>query len=703
MVPGTMSIPLRHLLGRRWLRWLLAALALIAVTVGVLEAAGWPFLREPLARVLQSQLQREVAIGSEFKLRLLGAVRLQTDSFVLGSPPAAPVLQRDGQPQPFIAARGMSLVLPYSTVFALLRGGDRRQTPQIRSLDVERLDLGLARASDGRANWQFGEPTTDDRKADLPEFGRLVVRDGRLRLDDAKQRLVLDATLRTLEGSTAAGSEGAGLELKGAGSFREAPLQLSLRSSGVLPLAGAAATGSAPTVPIALDLRLGKAHLVLDGHGADLLSLAVLDADTRLEAPSLAALGDAVDLSLPASAPIAFRGRLRKNGEVVNADIAELAIGSSRLKGQLMLDLQPSVPQLRGQLSGARLALPDLGIGKGKSAGSGKTAPDPTPNLLLPRGDFDPASLGKLNAELTLRLDRVDLGSPRISALAPLHARLVLRDRMLSIDDLLVRAAGGELRGSLALDARPKPVRLSSELRWSGLRMERLLLSGDGAKDGKGNKAGNGTPAISGVLGGHAKLQGSGSSTAALLGSLDGSAEAWLRDGHMSALLTEVAGIDLAESLGLALRGDEGLPIRCAAVQLALDNGVVTPTVAVLDNPDTTLYLSGRVALVDEQLDLLLRARPRDFTIVSLRSPVHVRGSFANPKISLDAGKVGLRVAAAAALAAAAAPLAALLAFADVGDPERAACSQALQRLQSPGAPQRPEAAKKKQQAASGR
>ena len=544
----------RHLLPqRRWLRWTLGALGFVVLVVVACEAMGWPFVREPLARRLATGLQRDVAFGPEFKLRLLGSVRLQTDSLVLGSPAGAPVVHdREGRAQPFLDAQGVSLVLPYSTVFGLLRGGERDahkpDAPRIRSLDVTRVELGLARRSDGVANWQLGKPEPRKERPTLPQFDRLVVHEGRLRLDDSLARLVLDASLHTREGARA-GSEGAGLEVTAVGQYKKSPLQARFQSSGLLPLAAPAGENT-PAVPLRLELHTGDTHLVLDGRGRDLMQLSSLDAQVQLKGPSLAAVGDAVGVTLPNSPPFALRGQLRKTGAVWNAAVEDLAVGSSRLKGDFVYDPSPAVPVLQGRLAGARLALPDLAPALGAG---GEARADTTPDRVLPQREFHLSALQAMNADLAVRLDQVYLGTTQLDTLAPLEGRLLLRDQVLSIEDLVARASGGELRGTLSLDARQKKSLWRADLRWSGVHLEQFIKP----RNPRAEPAKPPAPAyVSGVLGGRAKLAGAGNSTAAMLGSLDGSTELWVRNGSISSLLIEMAGIDVAESLGVIIRGD---------------------------------------------------------------------------------------------------------------------------------------------------
>ena len=61
------------------------------------------------------------------------------------------------------------------------------------------------------------------------------------------------------------------------------------------------------------------------------------------------------------------------------------------------------------------------------------------------------------------------------------------------------------------------------------------------------------------------------------MASLDGTARLWVRDGTVSHLLVEAAGIDVAQALGVFVKGDDKLPMQCALAQFDLVNGKVMP------------------------------------------------------------------------------------------------------------------------------
>jgi uncharacterized protein involved in outer membrane biogenesis len=172
---------------------------------------------------------------------------------------------------------------------------------------------------------------------------------------------------------------------------------------------------------------------------------------------------------------------------------------------------------------------------------------------------------------------------------------------------------------------------------------------------------------LTGTLNGSLKATGAGRSTAEILGSLDGQAQLLVRDGSLSHLATEALGLDLAQALGVLVRGDRPLPLRCARLDLQLQRGVVQPRVAVLDSRDSTTRVQGQVNLRDESLALKATTRPKDLSPLSLRTPILVGGTLGAPAISLDGKTLAGKLLGAAALGALVGPLAALLPLVDTG------------------------------------
>ena len=705
----------------------LGVLLVLVLALCICEAIEWPFLRHPLESKLSQMLDRHVAFGDKFGVRLFGSVRAHTDSMTIGPAPAnGPTLVDDaGKPRDFMHADNVRLALRYGTLYQQWKGSG--QPLAVKLLDVDGLELNLKRNADGRANWQFGaaQAASAASSPQLPTFERLNVRNGQLRVVDEPLQITADARVATHEGTaeaaaiaasgastpqvrvatvgstrlagsapiaasggTATPGRGAlaiddntpGLQVDGRGTYRKAPLLIQLRSSGLLPLAES--DSAAVAVPLWLDVHADKTAIRVDGTATDLLHFGGMDATFVASGPSLAAVGDALGITLPTTPKFATHGRLQKHGDVWSAGIAAMDIGTSRLNGDFKFDTAPAVPVLTGRLGGARLALADLGPAFGAAPPDAPaSASNAKPGKVIPNRAFDIPSLKAMNADVGVQLAVLDLGTTMLEPIKPLQGRITLQNGVLDLRDLLARTSAGEVQGAIGLDSRPANPKWNADLRWSGIQLDRFIKTRDVAvhKDASGNKPDVGY--ISGALGGNAQLKGEGNSSAKLLASLDGTARLWVRDGTVSHVLVEAAGIDVAQALGVFVKGDDKLPMQCALAQFDLVNGKVMPEVFVIDTKDTTMLIDGDLSLATESLDLRMTAHPHDFSPLALRTPVKVTGTFDAPHIRPEAGPLIKRGATAAVLSLAN-PLAALLALVDFKQNERDVCTAAVSHVQ---------------------
>ena len=205
------------------------------------------------------------------------------------------------------------------------------------------------------------------------------------------------------------------------------------------------------------------------------------------------------------------------------------------------------------------------------------------------------------------------------------------------------------------MDARERTIRSQADIRATGLVLGKLMP--DSVQLGQ--------TAI-GKVGGRVVFASNGNSVAQLAANANGDAEAGMGSGQISKLLMEFAGMDLAGILKIKLTRDQQIPIRCAYGDFAVKDGVMTPRALVFDTSETRLNGSGSIDLRNERLDLTVKPRTKKFSPLSLRSPLHIEGSFKNPDLRPDYARMGLRAAAAAVLGSAAAP-AALVATTDLG------------------------------------
>ena len=681
--------------------------AALVLTFGVCEWLGWPFLGAPMQRALGAALQRKVSFsaeassGPQVKIRLLGGIRIDAAHIEIGAPDwsRAPHL---------LLARDAHLTLAYIDIWRASRG----QPLRIRELRAAQLDTQLERLADGRASWQFGTrtnvPDTTQQPTKVPMFGRLQVDAGTLQFHDALMGVDLDGKYSWVDGAnvsgTGAGPSGTvdGLVFSAKGNYHQLPLRIDLRTTGVLPVI--AEETQVLALPVNLDVRIGGASVVFNGTATDALHLGALQGRFVVQGPSLAAVGGPVHVTLPTTGPFRAEGVIAKNGVVWNTVVDAAAIGTSRLSGAFTYDPRPAVPLFAGRLTGAKLALADLGPAVGAPAKKTVAVPEVSTEIsaeraqakdawragrVLPDRKFDLPALRAMDANVLIDIDNLDLGTSYLEPLKPLRAHLVLIDGVLALRELDARTGQGRLFGTVQLDGR-KPLALwTADLRWSGVRLENWIRQ---------QRAGGAPPYVSGNLGGEARVAGQGTSTATILGSLRGAVRMQLSGGTISHLAVEAAGLDIAQGLGMLIKGDDSLALNCSVADWALERGLLKPRVFVLDTPDSTLWIDGSVSLADESLDLRVVTTPKDFSPLALRTPIRLRGSFASPRVSLDKGPLGARLGASALLAFIN-PLAAIIPLMDVGSTEDAkrgadACQSLSRKIAARPALPAPEPAK---------
>lgn len=642
---GRTSVPSRPAL--RLFAGLLPVLALIVLLW------DWNWVRRPIEYRVEAMTGRSFSIGGDLDVDLGWQPRIRVERIRFGNPEWARTPLMFGAEQ-------ADFTIDLRELF-----GGRLLLPHVALIQPV---LDLERSLAGQDNWQLARPA--DKPAGsrgekgLPQIGSLRVEHGRvLYLDPASNTdLHADVATRTID-------EKPELVVKARGRLRS----LDAEGDAVGGLVLALADLETP-YPLRANLRIGGTRLSISGSLSGLPTVSAARLHLEVTGDSAAQVNPLLGLALPDTPPYRLAGELlRDDAETWTFRDFQGRLGDSDLAGDLTLRYTEGRARMVADLRSRQLDLDDLSgfIGATPDTGPGETS-SAQQEIQARRDDAKPRVLPDRPLNL-VRLRGMD-ADVRYSALslrnkkAPidnLQAHLLLDRGLLRLEPLNFGVAGGEITSTLQVDAREDVPALGASIDFKRLDLTRLMPSNSRIA------------ASAGTIGGRAELRGRGTSTAALLGSANGTLGIAMRDGRFSNLLVEGLGLDAAEALRFLVGGDRRIRLRCAVADLEAKDGVLTPRSFVIDTTDTKILLQGQLSLRDETLDLNLHALPKDWSPMSLRSPLHLRGTLKNPTVRVDKA-LALRGGVAALLGALVNPLAALLPLIETGPGRNADCEELI-------------------------
>ena len=551
-----------------------------------------------------------------------------------------------------------------------------------RKVVIPRLSLaspviGLQMEKDGRRTWALGKDTSDS--STTPEIGLLQVDGGAV--DFLAEHLGVDVHV-DFNFDTSRGE--LPLDYKVKGTYQKQPLTAVGSTGNVLQLNAA----GAPPFPLLLKATAGHTTLGVSGTVAELSTLEGIDARFDIKGQNLGQLFPLLGIALPQTSPYALSGELRKNGKIWGVAGMKGKLGLSDIGGDMKFDQGQKLPYLSGTLRSRVMDMDDLGplIGlppteRSANAIDGVTPPptigqvkkarrDPGTRV-LPTATLDFERLRAMNADVTYTADRItnvrqvpmDRGSVKVK----------LSDGVLTLDPLDLGVASGKIAGAIRIDAAKSPAYIRASLDVRGMQLNRLIPKVETLKTSFGK------------LDGRINLSGQGSSVASWLATSSGDIAAITGRGQFSNLLLEFLGLDGGEIIKFLLRGDRNVTLRCGAVALNVDRGVMNTRTIVFDTDDTVFNATGNASFTDETLDFVIRAQPKDMSILSLRTPLTLKGTFGSPKPFVDVIPLAGRGLAALALGAIN-PLLALAATIETGPGQDADCLGVLADAKKPSA-----------------
>ncbi|WP_411883999.1 AsmA family protein [Polaromonas sp. YR568] len=646
-------------------RWLIGIAAVLLVLVLVVVFFPWDLLRGPINRHVSEQLGRRFEITQHLSVRLGRITTVRADGVEFANPEWAS--------KPYLvkaAAAEFDIKL-----FPLLVG--KVELPRIALTAPE---IGLQMEPDGRRTWALSRDTSDEGA--IPRIDALLIDGGSVDYQAAAQGANIHVDFSLAQ-------EAAGqlpLSYKATGKWKNEAFSANGRTGGVLQLSK---DMEAP-FPIEVNAVAGKTSLKAKGTIANLADLAGVDATFDLQGRNLEELYKLLGVVLPSTPPYKLRGKLNKQGEVWAATQIQGMLGSSDISGALSFDQSAAVPLLTGKVQSKVLDFADLAPVIGlpppaaptpvKTAAS-KAEPVPAPakstkavassRKVLPVATLDVTRLKAMNADVVY--SAADIRHVEVLPLDKGSVHVKLTGGVLQLEPISLGIAGGTVAGAIRIDANLVPAGFSTRLDVRAVQLNQLFPAVETTKSSLGK------------ISGQFDLKGRGNSLAQMLGTSSGDVAVLMGKGEMSNILLEFMGLDGGEVIKFLVRGDRNVRLRCAAAAFEVKQGQMTTKTIVLDTTDTVINGRGTINLADETLDLILDPAPKDQSILSLRSPLKIGGTFASPSAGPDKGALAGRAGIALALGVIN-PLLALAATIETGPGQDENCKAILAKATSSAA-----------------
>jgi AsmA family protein len=542
-----------------------------------------------------------------------------------------------------------------------------RKTIAVQSLVLTEPDLVLEQGKADRANWQFPKRNEQHKSAWQFEIHNLGLEQGRVRYVDPAKKADFTTDIATLPDGS--------VKWRSAGHFNEETLHGHGSAGAILSL-----QATDVRYPVQAELKIGGTTITINGTLTNPAHASALDVNLKILGASMADLFPFSGVLLPETPKFSTEGRLAgslKPGAIhLRYQNFKGKVGASDLGGTLEYMQKQPRAELRGDVVSHYLDLKDLRavIGSDDAAKKNASSVKQPPDKILPVSPFKTDRWKTMDVQVQFTGEKI-VRSKQLPV-DHLLVRVRMDNGVLSLTPLNFGIAGGRLSTEVHIDGRADPPKARMKISARGLKLHEMFPDIQSMH------------ASVGQLHGDAALSATGNSIAALLGSSNGEINAVITQGSVSKLILEAMGLNIGGTVAAMLFGDRQVQLNCMVADLAVKDGVIHTRTFKADTSDALIDVDGDINLASEKLGLQIHTDTKGTRLLSLRSPLHIEGTFKKPDVGVDKGKVAAKVGAAAALGVIAAPVAALLALVQPEAEQKSPCAELMARVEKkPAAP----------------
>ncbi len=620
----------------RALRYGGAVAALLVLVVLIAAFFPWNTLRGPLASFLEHRLHRPVAISGDLHVHPGWITRIEIEGLTVGNAAWSDL-------QPMASAQRIALAFRLPSLFRL--------TPD--RVQLSGAALVLEKNTSGESNWHFG----GERGGGGLPFGSIVLDQGSVRYRDPVLRANITANVATVPEMQSA------LRFEGRGTLRGEAFTISGQGRGLAQLRNVD-----DPYQIAFDLHAGATRIGFDGTVVPALPQN-LQGTLHLRGAVLSQLYPIVPSPLPWTPPYDLSGELTHANDEWRFHRIEGKVGNSDLAGDFRVEVGRERPRTVADLASRKFDYKDLGgfigLPPGEPGKNTKTAEQrkeagrrEATYRVLPDKPFALAKLRNHDVDLKFKGTSVTWGRFPVDNLV---THMTLAAGVMRFEPLDFGIAGGHVVSHVTLDASRGTPAAEGEIEIRNVELKRIFPQ---LKSPRGS---------AGRFGGRAHFETVGNSVADMFAAANGEGAIAMRGGEASTLTLVLTNRDLARAATLLLGGDQTAEISCAITAVHVKDGVMEPDLLVADTSAELIKGEGSIDFRNEKYDLRLHADSKKPSILALRGPVVIGGTFGQPNAHPAAGPVVARIGAAVGLGVLAPPLA-LLPLIDLGNAPDADC-----------------------------
>ncbi|MDO8863459.1 AsmA family protein [Haliea sp. E1-2-M8] len=526
---------------------------------------------------------------------------------------------------------------------------------------LQALDMGRALPAFEAAGLGYLE----GRLATRLENNALLLEESSLRYwhEEKKTDIEVDfAGRRTRSGA-------AGVRLDASGTLRDHLFNLEVSGGPLLDL-----DDPRKPYPLSVNSTFGETEIRASGTVTQPLIVKAVDLQLHVEGPDPAQLWYISPLPLPHLPPYEIDASFERDGALWHLRDIDGTVGNSDLAGKVRWRAPPGErPEVWADLTSSMLDLDDLlpVVGLAPATGSGEVTSPALEALarqqaaseeVLPEAELMRKRLKAVNAHLDF--NALEMRAKKVP-FEEVVVKLDLEDGVLQVYPLALRFAEGKITLNGDINANPDPAQGSAKLEIAHVDLHEFARHFDVADDTRG------------ILGGDGQATFAGNSVQQALASLDGSLDVLMSGGQIDALLVEAVGLDLGEVLfSLGQEKPDPVEILCLYSKIWASDGQANIKALTMATSDSNIVGEGNVNFASETYELVLEARPKDFSVLSSSSPVRVYGDFDSYNLDVVSAELVAR-GALTLLAAVIFPPAALLPLVEPGTASgQAGCQQ---------------------------